>query len=323
MLDDQLIQLIDATAAALELANPVVEKDYYVTQVIHALSNIEDEYFRLVFAGGTCLAKAYKIVKRMSEDVDFKIQRKQITKNFSKTRFFKELKQFRSNIISKLQIADLTSDTSIVCNEGQYLRVQLNYPSIFSINSNLRPHILLECTLADVHLSLENLSIRTLIEDTLENVVIFEPSSTQCVSVYETAIEKWVSLTRRIIAIEREYHSDDATLIRHLYDLSLIKHADKINPNFFSLAKVIVNNDAKKFKNQHPEYWNNPNAEILQSLTLLKNKSVWKTRYQEFIEAMVYDNSSAQEYEAAIHVLENISASVICFLNQSQPITTN
>lgn len=73
MLDDQLLKLIESTSEYLELENAVVEKDYYVTQVIHALSDTEDDYFRLVFAGGTCLAKAHKIVKRMSEDVDFKI----------------------------------------------------------------------------------------------------------------------------------------------------------------------------------------------------------------------------------------------------------
>jgi predicted nucleotidyltransferase component of viral defense system len=66
MLDNRLIELIKATAEILELEYFVVEKDYYVTQVIHMLSGLENEYFRLVFCGGTCLAKAHKIVKRMS-----------------------------------------------------------------------------------------------------------------------------------------------------------------------------------------------------------------------------------------------------------------
>ncbi len=74
-----LTLLIDETGVALDLPSAVIEKDYYVTQVIHVLSDTENEYFRLVFAGGTCLAKAHKIVKRMSEDVDFKIQLKNIS----------------------------------------------------------------------------------------------------------------------------------------------------------------------------------------------------------------------------------------------------
>jgi hypothetical protein len=149
------------------------------------------------------------------------------------------------------------------------------------------------------------------LEDTLENVTIYTPSETQCISVAETAIEKWVGLTRRIIAIERAYHYDDKALIRHVYDLNAIKYADKINADFFTLAKVIVNDDATQFKNQHPEYSADPGSEIKQSVALLKNKPLWKERYQEFIEAMVYDNTVALEYENAINTVDQMSTNVI------------
>lgn len=72
---EQLRELVSVAAEALSVRYPsIIEKDYYVTRVINALSGVENEYFRLIFAGGTCLAKAHKIVKRMSEDIDFKIQ---------------------------------------------------------------------------------------------------------------------------------------------------------------------------------------------------------------------------------------------------------
>ncbi len=66
---NQLKELVSVTAETLSIRYPsIIEKDYYVTRVINALSSVENEYFRLIFAGGTCLAKAHKIVKRMSED---------------------------------------------------------------------------------------------------------------------------------------------------------------------------------------------------------------------------------------------------------------
>ena len=67
-------ELVEATRLKIDLLEAVIEKDYYVTYVINALSNLENDHFRLIFAGGTCLAKAHRLVKRMSEDVDFKIQ---------------------------------------------------------------------------------------------------------------------------------------------------------------------------------------------------------------------------------------------------------
>jgi nucleotidyltransferase AbiEii toxin of type IV toxin-antitoxin system len=316
MLDNKLLQLIDETGVALELPSAVIEKDYYVTQVIHVLSDTENEYFRLVFAGGTCLAKAHKIVKRMSEDVDFKIQLKNIRKSFSKSLLLKELKQFRSLILSKLITSGLSIGEPIVRNEGQYSRIEINYPSALPTQTRLRPHILVEFTLSDIRLSTAALSINTLIEDTLKIAAIITPSTTQCISVDETAIEKWVGLTRRIIAIARAYHPDDETLIRHVYDLNAIHLAGKINSNFFTLANDIIKNDSKQFKNQHHEYWSDPSSEIKQSLSLLKNNPIWKERYQIFIETMVYDKVSAQEYENALNNLEHISMEVIDALHQ-------
>lgn len=316
MLDKKgLYELILLTQRHVDLGDTVIEKDYYVTQVIHALSGIENDFFRLVFAGGTCLAKGHRIVNRMSEDVDFKIQVKPTHENFSKSRLLKELKEFRSYIQAKLTFSNMTTGESRVRNEGQYSRIEIEYPSLFQSKTDLRPYVLLEFTVSEVRLSIENLLIKTLIEDTLENVVIFSGSETPCVTVEETAIEKWVGLTRRIMAIERGYHHDDRTLIRHVYDLNAIKQMGKITDNFFDLARIIINRDANQFKNQHPEYANDPTSEIKRSLDLLKNKLHWKERYQIFIETMVYDNTSTLGYENAIDVLDQLSEEVINSLN--------
>lgn len=97
---------ISKTTGILGLDASTIEKDYYVTQIIHALSGLENEYFRLVFCGGTCLAKAHRVVQRMSEDVDFKIERKPAAADFSKSHMLKELKAFRLELQSKLDICE-------------------------------------------------------------------------------------------------------------------------------------------------------------------------------------------------------------------------
>lgn len=310
---NDLRDLIETTLLNIKLTGAVVEKDYYVTQVIHALSDIQNEYFRLVFAGGTCLAKAHRIINRMSEDIDFKIQIKNNV-TFSRSRLIKELKEFRAQIKSSLIVPGLTTINDIARNEGKYQRVILQYPYTYPISPTLRPDILLEFTLSDIRLTVVDLSIKTIIEDVLKEVALFTSPQTPCISVDETAIEKWVGLTRRVIAIERNYLPDDNALVRHIYDLSSIKQADMINTIFFTLAKAIVSNDAKQFKNQHPEYSANPGAEIRESLSLLKNKLIWKEHYQKFLLDMVYDSSTAIEYEKAVATIEDISAEVINIL---------
>jgi hypothetical protein len=50
-----------------------VAKDFHVVRAIRALALLDAAPFNLVFGGGTALARAHRLVQRMSEDVDFKI----------------------------------------------------------------------------------------------------------------------------------------------------------------------------------------------------------------------------------------------------------
>lgn len=305
-----LRELIEATRQQVNLREAVIEKDFYVTQVIHKLSGVENEYFRLVFCGGTCLAKAHKLVQRMSEDVDFKIQLK-ASDNFSESRFRNELKKFRADIRSVLVLPDLSVTNDFVRNEGKYQQITLQYPRLFLTSSALRPDIKVEFTFANALLPTDDLQVKTLIEDILSEINLFESPLTKCTSINETAIEKWVGLTRRIMAIERGYEEDDKTLIRHLYDLYAIDQANNANTNFAELARIVAASDGEQFKNKHPEYAKNPGLEIQQSLAVLKSNALWKERYDEFIEVMVYSNSRAPQYEHAIDMLERMSALII------------
>jgi predicted nucleotidyltransferase component of viral defense system len=56
------------------LPSYVLEKDIFIVNIIEILLSLPVNHdFRLVFCGGTCLSKAYSILERMSEDIDFKI----------------------------------------------------------------------------------------------------------------------------------------------------------------------------------------------------------------------------------------------------------
>lgn len=206
---------------------------------------------------------------------------------------------------------EFTVTNDVTRNEGKYQQISLKYPHSFAVGSTLRPDIKAEFTFADILLSTNTLTVKTIIEDTLDNVSIFIPPSTSCVSIDETATEKWVAVTRRIMAIERGYENDDKTLIRHVYDLNAINQANKINSNFSDHAKTVIASDGRQFKNQHPEYASDPNHEIKQSLTILKNNPIWKVRYEEFIETMVYDSTNAIPYDEAINTIEHLSANII------------
>ena len=57
----------------LTISEFALEKDFIVTDVLHAISKINNEKFNFVFCGGTGLSKAYGLLERISEDVDIKL----------------------------------------------------------------------------------------------------------------------------------------------------------------------------------------------------------------------------------------------------------
>lgn len=61
-------------ADALGLPHPgLVEKDYHVVRALQALKDVEYSSSHLVFGGGTSLCRAYRLIDRMSEDIDLRI----------------------------------------------------------------------------------------------------------------------------------------------------------------------------------------------------------------------------------------------------------
>lgn len=138
MLDNSLLQQIAETTDLLGLHPAIIEKDYYVTKIINSLADISDEKFELIFCGGTCLAKAHKIVQRMSEDIDFKIKFKHSQQTITKSKFSKNLRLFREKIAIKLNSLSLTVENIIPRNEGKYYKAELKYNSAFSTHAILR-----------------------------------------------------------------------------------------------------------------------------------------------------------------------------------------
>ena len=69
------VELLDDVTDALELpSSQVVEKDFRVVEILSAIMAAPlPSGARLVFAGGTCLARAHELVRRMSEDIDLKV----------------------------------------------------------------------------------------------------------------------------------------------------------------------------------------------------------------------------------------------------------
>jgi predicted nucleotidyltransferase component of viral defense system len=103
-----------------------IEKDWHILRAMRAIIGVDTGPFRLVFAGGTCLARAHKVVYRMSEDVDFKITPADGSP-VSKSKRRKDLGNLRDRITESLRATGFPIDQSRSRDDNRYTLYQLPY----------------------------------------------------------------------------------------------------------------------------------------------------------------------------------------------------
>ena len=107
----ELTSLFPDVADALDIESvAIVEKDYFVVDLLRLLKEIKPETHTLVFAGGTALSKAGISLNRMSEDIDIKLVP---TENFmqngrdKRRKIRKEIVQIITDVIHNSDIFSL------------------------------------------------------------------------------------------------------------------------------------------------------------------------------------------------------------------------
>ena len=127
-----------------------VEKDWHIVRVLARMAALEAMPFRLVFAGGTALARAHRLVRRMSEDIDFKIVPAG-TSPIARSKLRHELSALRDKITAALQDAGFALDPQ---DSGQLRSRNENHYTVYHLpygdaaGGDLRPTIQLELTYA-------------------------------------------------------------------------------------------------------------------------------------------------------------------------------
>ena len=85
----------------------IVEKDYYVVQLLKILEPLEIPGYQLVFSGGTCLEKVHQIIFRMSEDIDIKLVEKVETKSLNRSKRKNLLRDTHKNVLTHIEKSEI------------------------------------------------------------------------------------------------------------------------------------------------------------------------------------------------------------------------
>ncbi len=266
-----------------------VRKDFHVVRTIGIIAALDATPFTLIFCGGTALARAHRLVRRMSEDVDFKVVFPMPT-TLSTGQLRPQLGHLRERVTAALQAAGFPLDPADETNprsrdSNQYIVWQLPYDSD-GAGEGLRPTIKVELNYSPLRTPTLLLPVSSFVAEALGRSP--ELPAIPCVSLAQTAAEKLVSLTRRI-AMERAgiSRSPDPTLVRHIYDLHMIR--DHVEPGAVAaMAYDAATADAVQFRKQDPAYAADRAGVTREVLAAIQTDPVYRARYYAFMAAMVY-----------------------------------
>ena len=155
---------------------------------------MEGLLLRLVFGGGTALSRAHRLVRRMSEDIDLRI----VADNNRSARG--ALRRLRTKVTEallgvgfKFDPTDRAYRTSQ--NATRYTIYRLPYEPVTTGEGALRPTIQIETASWPLRRPAVELPVISFVAEALQRPP--EVASMACVSILETAADKFVGLTRR------------------------------------------------------------------------------------------------------------------------------
>jgi hypothetical protein len=289
----------------------LIEKDWHVVRAIKALAEVDHGDVRPVFSGGTSLSIGWGLIKRFSEDVDFKIA---MPPAATASRARAQRSAYRERILTALGGADFELvATPLVRNSSSFFAANFAYESEFGPAPGLRPHLRIEMTFQTPALPPVERPIHSLVAQAQGQGP--ELSAFACVDPVETAADKLSALAWRVCVRDRNAENNDPTIIRHLHDLAALETRAAAASAFTTLLLKAATADTGRGGGQAPT---DPTNRFALMLERLSTDRLWADEYEEFVHNVSFAQpDEAISFVTALEAVKRLVASAALTANAS------
>ena len=249
-------QSIDFTARQMGISPIYVEKDYWVTYVLHLIFH-DSIGTETVFKGGTALSKCFGLIERFSEDIDLVVLKGD---NEGGNLLRNKLKSITNLVGTKLTEVE---EEGITHKVGMLRKIAYSYPkTVTGKYGQVRENIIVEATwlgrYEPFHKTTISSYIFTMMESAGQHQLAEEhnllPFEVQVLHVNRTICEKIMSLVR--FSYGEDPITDLRNKIRHTYDLHQLLKVLAISeffesPAFEEMLLLVGEDDVASFKNNN------------------------------------------------------------------------
>lgn len=299
-------------AGSLAVDEAFVEKDWYVVQAIRALLELGDGDFTPVFSGGTSLLKGHGLIKRFSEDIDFKLSLSAEFADLSQHQQRRRLGDYRDRLKALWTDLGFTGLQVVARSGNNFLQFEMNYPTKLGGHAALRPHILAELSAKPPALHPASRSITSFVAQFRGAEP--EVPAILCVDPAETAADKLSAFAWRSIARDRSHPDDDPTIVRHLHDLSALEAVASTSADFPDLLLEALRADTMRGQGAVQDL--PPQARLMAMLDRVKHDPEYPAEYRQFVESMAFAGAAdVPAFVQAVTALERL-----CLLLENAPV---
>lgn len=270
----------------------LVEKDWHVVHALAAIHDVEVDGLKLVFGGGTALARAHRLLERMSEDIDLRIVGETAGSRAS-------LKRLRRAVSDRLDAAGFAVEGHVAVQQNdRYVRYDLPYAPIIEGQGVLRPEIKIELSAFPSCRPAVIKSVASFVSEAAGAAP--EIPAIACVPIVETAADKFVALARRAGFAFAGLGALDPTLVRHVYDLHRLDgHYDAEDATVIALETMVLEGQTRG--DDFPAYQADPKGETLRSVAAMPGHAPFVEGYAKLLDDMVY--GAKPEFSVAMTVV--------------------
>ena len=286
-------EIIDQIATELNIDSVFLEKDWHVSNAIKAISEFENDIFEPIFCGGTSLLKGYKIIKRFSEDVDFRILN--VSGNPASRGDRRGYRDALVDHLSTIPELEFNIDNLISRDSSRFFGITASYPKRFGDHQSIRSELKLEGTFVEETLpGLEEKEIKPIIG---EHIKTDNNSVIRCLSLLETTADKASALVWRIPSRNRKEEGDDPSIIRHLYDFHKLYGQFENFSEIMQETKTRYQIDRRRGSDDIPETYEEA---LITVIDTLREDPLYMTEYNQYALNMCFGKETPPDFDQAL-----------------------
>jgi hypothetical protein len=228
----------------------IIEKDYYVTEALRIVAGGD----RIIFKGGTSLAKGWNLIQRFSEDIDIFLDPEAFQPALGKNAIDRELRKLRDAVGKHPALTFIKGESQTIGGFGRNDR--FSYKQLFGGAGEVANRVLVEAGTASGREPTATVELRSYLSQFLQESGFSlgaddeGPFLMRLLHFRRTFVEKMFAIHSKVELLKRD-RQPIGTYARHYYDLHELAARDEVRVMLASAEYAAIKEDYDRISRAH------------------------------------------------------------------------